>query len=45
MHKPDDVIPAIERTLDDMNLHYLDAYLMQWPMAMKVRYYFDEIYS
>ncbi|XP_065209896.1 1,5-anhydro-D-fructose reductase-like [Planococcus citri] len=34
-HKPEEVIPAIERSLSDLCLHYFDAYLMQWPFASK----------
>jgi alcohol dehydrogenase (NADP+) len=34
-HKSDDVIPALKRTLSDLQLNYLNLYLMHWPIAFK----------
>lgn len=41
-HAPQDVLPALEQTLKDLQLEYLDAYLMHWPVAQKKGVIFPE---
>ena len=34
-HLPEDVEPALRRTLHDLQLQYLDLFLIHWPVALK----------
>lgn len=34
-HKADDVLPALKKTLRNLQLNYLDLYLIHWPVAVK----------
>lgn len=34
-HSPEDVLPAIESSIKNLGLDYLDLYLMHWPVAIR----------
>lgn len=34
-HEPSAVLPALQQTLADLGVDYLDLYLMHWPIALK----------
>lgn len=34
-HAPEDIVPACQLTLKNLQLEYLDLYLMHWPLAQK----------
>lgn len=34
-HHPDDVGPAMQQSLDDLGMTYVDLYLVHWPVGWK----------
>ena len=41
-HRPEDVVPALEKTLADLRLEALDLYLVHWPVALQKGVFFPE---
>lgn len=41
-HIPEDVEPALKKTLADLQLEYLDLYLIHWPVAFRPQVFFPK---
>jgi len=44
-HATEDVLPALEQTLKDLRLDYIDLYLVHWPVALRKGVHFPKLAS